>query len=82
MDFLSSPCPVGSLWSGGLHGGGDIAMDSSILSLFTIPLVTDKVMVLPGVDMELWEETAGSMYLEVQHLKVSYHPWHISCQHN
>lgn len=57
-------------------------MDSSILSLFTIPLVTGKVMVLPGVDMELWEETAGSMYLEVQHLKVSYHPWHISCQHN
>lgn len=59
-------------------------MGSSILQLreLAIPLVTGKVLVLPGVNMEPWEETADVIYCGAWHLGVSYDPWHISCQHN
>ena len=65
-------------------GFGDITMGSAILLLreFTILLVTGKVMVLPGVNMVPWEETADAVSSGVWHLEISYHPWRISCQHN
>lgn len=53
---------------------GHIAVGSSIplLREFTVLLVTGKAMILPGLNTELWEETADTVFHGALHLEISY----------